>query len=129
MSQFCGSFTAFSNRSLLTVILYCAAVWDVASMVIDTPAIAAQAMVTSLRLRCCMTAPPLKPPVRCGRLRIIESTPSYFVDDSKYLRSGGGWSLAVGMIVPSALLKYVWLPTLRMPSLSQLSSGQSGYLS
>src|SRR5258705_13158703 len=97
MSQFCGSFTALSNPSLLTVILYCAAVWDVASMVIDTPAIAAQAMVTSLQQRYCMTAPPKKPTVRCGR--------AYFVDDSKYLRSGGGWSFAVGMIVPSALLK------------------------
>src|SRR5215470_17687139 len=66
MSQFCGSFAALSNRSLLTVILYCAAGWEAASMVIDTPAIAAQATVTSLRLRYCMTAPPLKP-VRCGR--------------------------------------------------------------
>src|SRR6266545_4014343 len=97
MSQFCGSFAALSNRSLLTVILYCAAVWDAANTVIDTPAIVAQAMVTSLRQRYCMTAPPIRPTVRCGR--------TYFVDDSKYRRSGGGWFLAVGMIVPSALLK------------------------
>src|SRR5262245_25671437 len=67
MSQFCGSLAALSNRSLLTVILYCAAVWDAASAMIDTPAIVAQAMVTTFRLRYCMTAPPLKPPVRRGR--------------------------------------------------------------
>src|SRR3954470_19336807 len=73
MSQFCGSFAALSNRSLLTVILYCAAVCDAAHTVIDTPAIAAQAMVTSLRLRYCMTAPPMKPAVHCGRLRVNES--------------------------------------------------------
>src|SRR5215470_15380613 len=72
MSQFCGSFAALINRSLLTVILYCAAGWDAVSTVIDTPAIAAQAMVTSLRLRCCMTvssheaARALRSP-RCGR--------------------------------------------------------------
>src|SRR5213080_670531 len=67
MSQFCGSFAALINRSLLTVILYCAASWDAVSTVIETPAIAAQAKVTSLRLRYCMTAPPMKPPVRCDR--------------------------------------------------------------
>src|SRR5262245_60893578 len=67
MSQFCGSFAALSKRSLLTVILYCAEVCDAASTVIDTPAIAAQAIVTSFRLQYCMTVPPLKPPVRCGR--------------------------------------------------------------
>src|SRR5215467_4309844 len=66
MSQFCGSLAALINRSLSTVILYCAAACDAASTMIDTPAIAAQAMVTSLPLRCCMIAPPLKPTVRCG---------------------------------------------------------------
>src|SRR5436309_2171139 len=72
MSQFCGSFAALINRSLLTVILYCAAGSLAVSTVIDTPAIAAQAMVTSLRLRYCMTAPSheaaraLRSP-RCGR--------------------------------------------------------------
>src|SRR5215813_1188980 len=74
MSQFCGSLAALINRSLLTVILYCAAACDAASTMIDTPAIAAQAMVTSLRLRLryCMTAPSheadgaLRSP-RCGR--------------------------------------------------------------
>src|SRR5262245_64128443 len=67
MSQFCGSFAALSNRSLLTVILYCAPVCDAASAMIDTPAIAAQATVTNFRLRYCMTGPPMMPPVLCGR--------------------------------------------------------------
>src|SRR5215471_6246932 len=74
MSQFCGSLAALINRSLLTVILYCAAACDAASTMIDTPAIATQAMETSLRLRLryCMTAPShetaraLRSP-RCGR--------------------------------------------------------------
>src|SRR6267142_3390111 len=55
MSQFWGSFCALTKRSLLTVILYCAAGWDAVSAVIDTPAIAAHAIVTSLWLRYCMT--------------------------------------------------------------------------
>src|SRR5262249_42652883 len=105
MSQFCGSFAALINRSLLTVIFYFAAVWDAASPAIDPTAIAAQAMVTSFRLRYCILLPPMLPPVRCGRLRVSESMLGYLVDVSKYLKSGGGWSLAVGMIVPSALLK------------------------
>src|SRR5215470_1716267 len=62
MSQFCGSLAALSNRSLLTVILYCAAAWEAANTVIDTPAMAAQTMATILPLRCCMTAPPLSRP-------------------------------------------------------------------
>ena len=35
MSQFCGSFAALSSRSLLTVILYCAAGCEAVSAVID----------------------------------------------------------------------------------------------
>src|SRR6266446_446208 len=56
MSQFCGSFEALINRSLLTVILYCAAGSDAVSAVIDTPVRAVQAAMTSLRLRYCMIA-------------------------------------------------------------------------
>src|SRR5437016_13908355 len=56
MSQCCGSFEALINRSLLTVILYCAAGSDAVSAMIDTPVRAARAAVTSLRLRYCMIA-------------------------------------------------------------------------
>src|SRR5437588_859981 len=59
MSQFCGSLAALISRSLLTVILYCAAGWEAVSAVIDTPAHAAQAIVTNLRPGYCMLLPPL----------------------------------------------------------------------
>src|SRR5262245_6915267 len=54
MSQFCGSLTALSSRSLLTVILYCACGREAVSASIDAPAKAVQAMVMSFRLRYCM---------------------------------------------------------------------------
>src|SRR5262245_46513386 len=56
MSQFCGSFCALSNRSLLTVILYCASSGETASAAIETPAKAAQAKRIRVQACCCMIA-------------------------------------------------------------------------
>src|SRR6478735_5859041 len=66
MSQCCGSLAALSRRSPLTVILYCAEGCDAVSALIDTPAKTAQAMLTSLRPRCCMIAASLNAAIAFG---------------------------------------------------------------
>src|ERR1043166_10048165 len=75
MSQFCGSFCALINRSLLTVILYCATDRDADSEASDTPANATQAIARSVRLRCGMTVPPMKP--TCGWSAALKEQESY----------------------------------------------------